>query len=87
MKTIAKKHKLSGIGVVLALVAVFSMTTSVIRAENSFAEQKVKNYKVKVVEVLPHDVSSYTQGLFFYDNQLYESSASTASLFFVWLIW
>ena len=82
MKAIAKKHKLSRIGVVLALAAMFSLTTSVIRAENSFAEQKVKNYKVKVVEVLPHDVSSYTQGLFFYENQLYESSGQYGQSFF-----
>lgn len=33
-----------------------------------------KQYAMKVVETLPHDRSAYTQGLFFYNNQLYEST-------------
>lgn len=36
--------------------------------------QEVKSYRLKVEEVLPHDVSSYTQGLFFHNGELYESS-------------
>ena len=82
MKTIVKKFKLSVIGATLALVAIFSMTTSVIRAENPSVAQKVKNYKVKVVETLPHEVNSYTQGLFFYENQLFESSGQYGQSFF-----
>lgn len=35
---------------------------------------KVKEYKVKVVKEYPHDTSSYTQGLFFHDGKLYEST-------------
>lgn len=35
--------------------------------------QKVKEYKVKVVESLPHDKNAYTQGLFFHNGELYES--------------
>lgn len=35
---------------------------------------KVKEYKVKVVKEYPHDVSSYTQGLFFHGGKLYEST-------------
>lgn len=35
--------------------------------------QKVKEYKLQVVEALPHDRASYTQGLFFHDGELYES--------------
>ena len=35
---------------------------------------KVKEYKVKVVKEYPHNVSSYTQGLFFHDGKLYEST-------------
>lgn len=36
--------------------------------------QTVKTYGYKVEETLPHDASSYTQGLFFHDGSLYESS-------------
>ena len=35
---------------------------------------KVHEYKVKVVREYPHDVSSYTQGLFFHGDSLYEST-------------
>ena len=35
---------------------------------------KVKEYKVKVVKEYPHDTSSYTQGLFFHDGKLHEST-------------
>ena len=36
--------------------------------------QSVKTYGYKVEESLPHDVSSYTQGLFFHEGTLYESA-------------
>ena len=35
---------------------------------------KVKNYRLNVVREYPHDTSSYTQGLFFSNGQLYEST-------------
>lgn len=35
---------------------------------------RVKEYKVRVVKEFPHDRSSYTQGLFFQDGVLYEST-------------
>lgn len=35
---------------------------------------KVKHYVAEVVKVFPHDVSSYTQGLFFHEGKLYEST-------------
>ena len=43
---------------------------------NAVAAKKVKaaQYRVKVVNEFPHDVTSYTQGLFFYDGQMYEST-------------
>lgn len=34
----------------------------------------LKEYKVEVVAEYPHDVESYTQGLFFQDGQMYEST-------------
>ena len=35
---------------------------------------KVQEYKVKVVREYPHDITSYTQGLFFHGDTLYEST-------------
>ena len=40
----------------------------------SCAEAEVKEYKVEVVAEYPHDVEAYTQGLFFHDGQMYEST-------------
>ena len=40
----------------------------------SSSAQQVRTYGYKVEETFPHDVSSYTQGLFFQDGQLYESA-------------
>jgi glutamine cyclotransferase len=40
----------------------------------SCTEAKVKIYKLDVVAEYPHDTESYTQGLFFHDGQLYEST-------------
>lgn len=40
----------------------------------SCAEAGVKEYKVEVVAEYPHDVEAYTQGLFFQDAQMYEST-------------
>jgi len=38
------------------------------------AQAKPQMYNVKVVKEYPHDVTSYTQGLFFHDGSLYEST-------------
>ena len=35
---------------------------------------KVERYKIEVVKAYPHDTGSYTQGLFWYDGSLYEST-------------
>ena len=40
---------------------------------------KVKEYKVKVVKEYAHDTGSYTQGLFFHDGDLYESTGQYGS--------
>lgn len=40
----------------------------------SCADAAVKRYKVVVVKEYPHDATSYTQGLFFNDGRLYEST-------------
>lgn len=35
---------------------------------------KVERYKIEVVKAYPHDIGSYTQGLFWHDGSLYEST-------------
>ena len=40
----------------------------------SCSGSEVKNYKLEVVAEYPHDIKSYTQGLFFNDGKLYEST-------------
>lgn len=45
----------------------------------SCVEGKVTNYGVRVVKEYPHDVTAYTQGLFFHDGILYESTGQYGS--------
>lgn len=40
----------------------------------SCTEAKVREYKLEIVAEYPHDTDSYTQGLFFHDGQMYEST-------------
>lgn len=40
----------------------------------SCADAQVKEYSLEVVAEYPHDTESYTQGLFFNDGQMYEST-------------
>ena len=43
-------------------------------AEDSEISSEIKSYKVKVVASYPHNPASYTQGLFFHNDTLYEST-------------
>lgn len=54
---------------VRALIAIFSSLILI-----SCADDKVKQYEVEVVAEYPHSRSSYTQGLFFYNDKMYEST-------------
>jgi glutamine cyclotransferase len=57
--------------IVAALVAVaviFCAFSSDVKA------QKIKNYRLKVEGSFPHDANAYTQGLFFHNGELYEST-------------
>ena len=45
----------------------------------SGCEAGVKEYKVRVVKEYPHDTGSYTQGLFFYGGDMYESTGQYGS--------
>ena len=40
----------------------------------SCSEPKVREYRLEVVAEYPHDTGSYTQGLFFHEGQMYEST-------------
>ena len=40
----------------------------------SCGDKAVKEYSLEVVAKYPHDTQSYTQGLFFHDGQMYEST-------------
>ncbi len=46
------------------------------------ASVKAKQYSVDVVATYPHSTSSYTQGLFFHDGHLYESTGQYGESFF-----
>ena len=52
------------------LLAIFFMSFMLI----SCSDAKVREYTLEVVKEYPHDTESYTQGLFFYDGQMYEST-------------
>lgn len=51
----------------LVIIVLFILASSCVNA-------KVRQYKAQVVAEYPHDRTSYTQGLFFYDGQMYEST-------------
>lgn len=55
-------------GAVLAVVVIFCLFSGKASA------QKVKNYRLQVEGSFPHDVTAYTQGLFFHNDELYEST-------------
>ena len=63
---------------IFCCIFTFLFICSLFSAE-SLKSQTVKNYKVKVVETLNHDKGAYTQGLFFYNNMLYESCGEYGS--------
>ena len=52
----------------------FLVIACLLVAAVSCGTTKVREYKVKVVREYPHDVTSYTQGLFFHGDSLYEST-------------
>ena len=45
-----------------------------IQSNVSRTKVKVTGYKIRIVNEFPHDVTSYTQGLFFYNGEMYEST-------------
>lgn len=42
-------------------------------------DAKVRQYSLKVVKEYPHDIKSYTQGLFFYKGEMYETTGQYGS--------
>lgn len=61
----------------LSLIKILAVVLAIgINCQNPTFAQSVKaqRYVCRVVESFPHDVNSYTQGLFFHNGQLYESA-------------
>lgn len=55
--------------------AIYSLVVIVLSLlASSCVNAKVRQYKAQVVAEYSHDRTSYTQGLFFYDGQMYEST-------------
>lgn len=55
--------------------AIYSLVIIVLSLfASSCVNAMVRQYKAQVVAEYPHDRTSYTQGLFFYDGQMYEST-------------
>lgn len=54
--------------VILCITLALALTLS------SCANAKVRQYRLQVVKEYPHDRTSYTQGLFFFGGQMYEST-------------
>lgn len=62
------------------LFILFAMLSGIIVSDAQ--NQIVKEYSVKVAEVLNHDKNAYTQGLFFHKGKLFESSGQYGLSFF-----
>ncbi len=58
----------------------FAMFSGIIVSDAQ--NQVVKDYSVKIAEVLNHDINTYTQGLFFHKGRLFESSGQYGESFF-----
>lgn len=56
----------------LTTVAIFSFLFN--SCINKKLPDPVKHYSVKIIRSFPHDTQSFTQGLFFYNGELYEST-------------
>ena len=65
MMNVMKRFVNIFIGTTLALLAQFSF---------SCADAKVRQYKVQVVKEYIHDETSFTQGLFFLDGEMIETT-------------
>ena len=46
---------------------------------DALSAEKTRQYRAVIVREYPHDVTSYTQGLFFEDGQMYESTGGNGS--------
>ncbi|MCF0178441.1 MAG: glutaminyl-peptide cyclotransferase [Bacteroidales bacterium] len=55
-------------------ILTLAILTATLLTSCNMQAQKVKQYKLKVVNTYNHDAASYTQGLSFYNGELYESA-------------
>jgi len=59
---------------ILLVLAIISPIVSLSQTKDADKTVKARRHKVKVVAEYPHDTKSYTQGLFFYDGHLWETT-------------
>lgn len=80
MKTNKTYRIIGTLCVAIVTIVAIAIGTNVIYAHINYSNgkvstlQKAKKLKVQVLETFTHDKSSYTQGLFFYNGNLYESA-------------
>ena len=55
-------------------ICIQSILAAVLLLTASCSARKAVYYSCNVEQTLPHDITSYTQGLFFHDGKLYEST-------------
>ena len=66
-----------------AFLAFISCNNSPSPKEDSRSNKRktlMPNIEYNLIQVYPHDITSFTEGFVFYDNQLYESTGSPENL-------
>jgi len=58
----------------ILLTARTGLAASVLENSSKQSDAKPRNYTVRTVRSYPHDTNAYTQGLFFHNGELYEST-------------
>jgi glutaminyl-peptide cyclotransferase len=64
---------------IIRIIVIFLLVTVIfpsflLSGENENVTGNVKRYTVKIVREIPHDINSFTQGLLFYKEKIYEST-------------
>ncbi len=65
---------------VIVIFFLFAMSFTPVTSDAQV--QQAKSYTAKVLETLPHSTDAYTQGLFFHNGRLYESSGQYGASYF-----
>lgn len=65
---------LSSLFLLLSVLVLLSVPAFATEGYGDIKRSNVKNYKVKILKTYPHDIHSYTQGLFFHNGVMYETA-------------